>query len=81
MKLDNISDIVTNSSIFCTGCSACVYTCPVSAIHMSENEEGFLYPKVDENICTHCGLCRSVCPVYSPEYSNKKSRLFCGNGK
>lgn len=73
MKLDNISDIVTNSSIFCTGCSACVYTCPVSAIHMSENEEGFLYPEVDENICTHCGLCRRVCPVYSPEYSNKKN--------
>ena len=32
----------------CCGCQACVSICPVHAIEMKENEEGFLYPVVDE---------------------------------
>ena len=30
---------------------------------MEEDEEGFLYPKVDEALCTDCGLCDMVCPL------------------
>jgi coenzyme F420-reducing hydrogenase beta subunit len=30
---------------------------------MTEDEEGFLYPKVDTNLCVDCHLCEKVCPV------------------
>lgn len=47
----------------CTGCGACVNKCPVNALFMKENEEGFLVPVVDEEKCIHCGICSKVCPV------------------
>lgn len=46
----------------CCGCSACFQKCPKNAITMEENQEGFLYPIVDENKCINCGLCKKVCP-------------------
>ena len=47
----------------CTGCSACCNICPVNAIEMIENEEGFKYPQIDSNKCINCGLCEKICPV------------------
>ena len=47
----------------CCGCSACVQRCPKHCISMVEDEEGFLYPKVDLSLCIDCGLCEKVCPV------------------
>lgn len=46
----------------CCGCTACVQRCPRHCISMKEDEEGFLYPVIDENICINCGLCENVCP-------------------
>lgn len=45
----------------CCGCSACYAACPVRAITMKPDEEGFLYPSIDEKICIDCGLCERVC--------------------
>lgn len=47
----------------CCGCNSCVQCCPKSCITMHEDEEGFLYPEVDESVCIDCGLCEKVCPV------------------
>ena len=47
----------------CTGCMACFNECPVDAIHMEQNREGFSVPVVDENQCIQCGKCKQVCPV------------------
>lgn len=47
----------------CCGCSACAQRCPKQCIKMTEDEEGFLYPKVDETKCIDCHLCEKVCPV------------------
>ena len=48
----------------CCGCESCLVSCPVSAITMQEDDEGFLYPIIDEGLCTGCGSCRRHCPVY-----------------
>ncbi len=47
----------------CVGCSACKSVCPVSAIEMQTNAEGFNYPHVDDGKCIKCGKCNAVCPV------------------
>lgn len=47
----------------CCGCSACVQRCPKQCIEMYEDNEGFLYPKVDASKCIDCHLCEKVCPV------------------
>lgn len=45
----------------CCGCSACYVACPVNAIKMVEDDEGFLYPKIEKDICVGCHKCKSVC--------------------
>lgn len=55
IKINNLSD--------CTGCSACASICAKNAIIMSEDREGFIYPKVDLDKCVDCVLCEKVCPV------------------
>ena len=45
----------------CCGCGACFAVCPKQAIHMEQDDEGFLYPTVDERKCVKCYLCESVC--------------------
>ncbi|MBQ2112136.1 MAG: Coenzyme F420 hydrogenase/dehydrogenase, beta subunit C-terminal domain, partial [Bacteroidales bacterium] len=47
----------------CCGCTACVQICPKTCIRMVPDEEGFLYPSVEETVCIGCGLCEKVCPV------------------
>lgn len=45
----------------CCGCTACAFACPVGAVFMAEDEEGFEYPAVDAALCIGCGRCMSVC--------------------
>ena len=45
----------------CCGCTACAAICPKDAIEMRPDEDGFVYPVVDESKCVHCGLCQKVC--------------------
>lgn len=53
--------LLSNKKEECTGCTACMNVCPKNAIQMREDEEGFLYPKVDEKKCIDCKLCQKVC--------------------
>lgn len=48
----------------CSGCTACQHVCPVGAISMIPDEEGFLYPEIDEEKCIECDRCREVCPFH-----------------
>lgn len=50
----------------CTGCTACASACPKGCIAMEADENGFLYPKVDETACIHCGRCEAHCPLLAP---------------
>lgn len=47
----------------CCGCGACVQKCPKQCISFQEDNEGFLYPIVNETICIDCKLCEKVCPI------------------
>lgn len=55
----------------CVGCNACVQRCPKHCISMREDEQGFLYPKVDLDLCIQCNLCEKVCPVINQAESRK----------
>lgn len=49
----------------CCGCGACMNVCPKNAIRMAEDEVGFVYPEIDQNLCvgwksTKLGLIFSV---------------------
>lgn len=50
----------------CSGCHTCYSVCPNQAIKMVSNDEGFLYPQIDDELCVKCGLCEKKCPVLNP---------------
>lgn len=61
----------------CSGCNACRSVCPKNAITMEEDEEGFLYPKVDKKKCVNCGLCEKVCTNQKEEkYEAEKKYIY-----
>lgn len=45
----------------CCGCSLCVEVCPVHCISMTNDAEGFRYPKIDDAACIHCEKCSKIC--------------------
>ena len=47
----------------CCGCSACFAICTKDAIMMKPDEEGFLYPYIDDDKCITCYQCVRVCPL------------------
>lgn len=47
----------------CCGCNACGDICPQKAITFHNDNEGFWYPKVDNDKCINCGLCEKTCPI------------------
>lgn len=51
----------------CSGCGACLQSCSRNAIVMKEDNCGFLYPEINENLCIHCGACRQACPFHKLE--------------
>jgi len=56
----------------CNGCCACFDICPVNAIKMVTDPEGFWYPEVDFEKCTRCTKCINVCPeINYPKIKNR----------
>lgn len=80
----------------CCGCFGCYNACPVNAISMQDDHEGFLYPAVDLNLCIDCKKCEMVCPclhtdsmavdvleqpdVYAGYNTNQKERTTSSSG-
>lgn len=56
----------------CTGCAGCINACPVNAISMQTDPEGFLYPIVNEEKCVECKKCVETCPVLTYENKNRE---------
>lgn len=49
------------SKAACCGCGACAAICPVNAINMNADDDGFVHPVVDEKRCIHCQKCSQAC--------------------
>lgn len=63
----------------CYGCRNCENICPVKAIRIIENKEGFFIPEVDRNKCIDCGMCDKMCPYLNyQEYGNLKEKSWYG---
>lgn len=60
----------------CTGCYACVNICPKKCIEMKEDNYGYIYPEINQNLCIHCNLCNKVCPVNHPIQGNQSQNAY-----
>lgn len=60
---NNIRQIVVAKK--CTGCFACMSSCPAGCISVHINAEGFQEPEVDSAQCIECGKCLKKCHVAS----------------
>ena len=59
-QMNNITQVLYTA---CYSCRSCEQSCPKFCITMQENEEGFLYPAVDDSRCINCGVCMKHCPA------------------
>lgn len=65
----------TQNKFNCYGCELCKDICPVHAIEMVEDEEGFKYPKIDKEKCIKCGLCEKNC-IYRKKIEKEKNEDY-----
>lgn len=65
----------------CCGCNACVQICPKQCITMQEDNEGFLYPRVDTENCIDCHLCEKTCPVSNHGTERKPLKVYAAINK
>lgn len=55
-----------NKTHECTSCQMCAAVCPVTAISIKLDEDGFYRPEVSDQ-CVDCGLCVKVCYKYDTD--------------
>lgn len=65
----------------CCGCGACLSICPKNCITMQADNEGFLYPLVNEADCIDCGLCEKVCHELHPFEERKPHKVYAAINK
>lgn len=69
-------DITLVDKSNCTGCGACLGICPVNCITMQSDEEGFLYPNLENSICIQCELCGKICPAINTQIFHEPIAAF-----
>ena len=65
-----------NDKYLCSGCTACQAICPVDAIEMVYDEEGFKYPRINQEKCIDCGACKRVCPNVKKSSDNNILKAY-----
>ncbi len=70
IKDDSLKTVECLKEKYCCGCGACANVCPVGAIEMKLDDEGFYAPVIDRDKCTQCGLCKKLCPSINTVYKN-----------
>ena len=61
----------------CNGCLACYNICPVNAINIEYDDNGFIIPKVNKSICINCEKCKNVCSSKNKEYHFDVISAYC----
>lgn len=75
MSSNNVVNLINKTD--CSGCGACVCACSTECLSMKSDNEGFLYPHMDDKNCINCGKCLSVCPIKSkPKTTDYTGRVF-----
>jgi ferredoxin len=64
-RKEKIKMVLFKSKKDCCGCAACMNVCPKQAITMKADQDGFIYPEVNNDSCIECGLCKKVCVFQS----------------
>ncbi|OKY52775.1 Coenzyme F420 hydrogenase/dehydrogenase, beta subunit C-terminal domain [Megasphaera cerevisiae] len=67
----------------CTGCIACVNSCPKKCISIKTDREGFWYPLINHEICIQCGNCDYSCPMLSDldNFKNECNDIYAAINK
>lgn len=67
--------MIYSTSNTCCGCTACASICPKQAIEMCYDENGFIYPHINQNNCINCNLCQNICSYQNsmPACSKKET--------
>jgi coenzyme F420-reducing hydrogenase beta subunit len=68
--------IKVNKPVDCCGCNACASVCPTASITLVADDEGFVYPSVEESSCIRCGACLRVCPIINRSKRGIETRAF-----
>lgn len=63
----------------CTACGACVQKCHKGCIELKKDDNGFLYPHINESECVECGLCETVCPIGNSLVAKNTIAYACAN--
>lgn len=75
------SYLISKEKNDCTGCEACLNTCPKQCIEMKTDDEGFRYPIINNANCIQCKLCEKVCPLTLTHFQTTTQRAFGGYSK
>lgn len=75
----NVSELLDTDN--CTGCKACLNTCFKDAIIFTEDEYGFTYPSIKQELCVDCGKCVQVCKRISEVEKRVPKKAFAATNK
>lgn len=66
---------------FCAGCHACYSACQKNCISMTEDADGFCYPRVDKSACVGCGRCLQACPLLKANRTLNGQKAYAAANK
>ncbi len=68
---------ITEVEKSCFGCAGCVDICPVEALKIVKDENGFYVPSLQAEQCIDCGKCVKSCPaLYTEAPTNSPSYYY-----
>lgn len=62
----------------CVGCGACIDACPVNALKLVYNDNGFYEPDIINEACVNCGKCTKCCPAINQESIIRNREFYYG---